>query len=389
MLRADRLIDAVRGHKKSVMYLGSALALAGAGSATAATVGAAPTARPVAPVVTKAAAAASSHPTTHATAAARRQGSTRPDVSSRPVTHTGSGRPSADHQAARTKDAAAHPATHGGTHRPAAHVTHSLTAHATTSPAAHVTHSLTAHATTSPAAHATTRDPASRHPATHRAAHGDTHHPAAHVTHKLTAPASIHPATHVTTRGPAARHVATHPAARIVTWGQVSAKLNQETNPAAASRGETPPADKLLPVATTGQQSWMPITPAQYANATTIVRQALAKRMGVRSAVVAVATAMQESRLLNIDYGTSDSLGLFQQQPDCGWGTAAQVMNPSYASDAFLNALQRYQAGNPTWSARPLYQAAQGVQNSAFPLAYAQWESQAAQLVQSIVMRLA
>jgi hypothetical protein len=147
-------------------------------------------------------------------------------------------------------------------------------------------------------------------------------------------------------------------------------------------------ADRLRPTALSGPQSYMPISPAQYANATTIVQQALAKRMGLRSAVIAVATAMQESELINVNYGTSESLGLFQQQPDDGWGSAAQVMDPQYAADAFLNALASYQASNPAWASQPLYQAAQAVQGSAFPYAYAQWEQQAAQLVKSITMQL-
>ena len=137
-----------------------------------------------------------------------------------------------------------------------------------------------------------------------------------------------------------------------------------------------------------GAQNTMQISPAQYANARAIIQQALAKRMGVRSAVIAVATAMQESELMNINYGTSDSLGLFQQRPSCGWGTAAQIMDPAYAANAFLTALQRYQANNPGWASQPLYQAAQGVQGSAFPLAYAQWESQAAQLTSQIATSL-
>ncbi len=171
-------------------------------------------------------------------------------------------------------------------------------------------------------------------------------------------------------------------------WGAVSGLLNWETNPVAARHGEVPMADQLLPTALSGPQSYMSISPAQYANATTIVQQALAKRMGLRSAVVAVATAMQESELINVSYGTSESLGLFQQQPDDGWGSAAQVMNPQYAADAFLNALASYQASNPAWASQPLYQAAQAVQASAFPYAYAQWEQQAAQLVKSITMQL-
>jgi hypothetical protein len=165
-------------------------------------------------------------------------------------------------------------------------------------------------------------------------------------------------------------------------------RLNWQTNPALAARGITPPADKLLPVATSGPQSFIPISPAQYANATAIVRQALDQRMGLRSAVIAVATAMQESKLLNLDYGTGDSLGLFQQQTDMGWGTAQQIMDPAYAAGQFLDALHGYQQGDPTWATQPLYATAQGVQRSGFPYAYAQWEVQAAQLTSSIIMQL-
>jgi hypothetical protein len=157
-----------------------------------------------------------------------------------------------------------------------------------------------------------------------------------------------------------------------------------QTAAAPAARGIRPAADQLLPVGTAGPQTFMPIGAAQYANATTIVRQALAHKMGVRSAVIAVATAMQESRLQDLDYGTGDSLGLFQQQYDMGWGTARQILNPVYASDKFLTALRAYQAGDPTWASQPLYQCAQGVQRSGFPYAYAQWETQAARLTAAI-----
>ena len=128
----------------------------------------------------------------------------------------------------------------------------------------------------------------------------------------------------------------------------------------------------------------MPLNQAQVGNASAIVKQTLAKRMGVRSAVIAVATAMQESGLVNVNYGTGNSLGLFQQQWNMGWGTPAQIMHPSYAADAFLTALGQYQASNPSWAAQPLWQAAQGVQKSAFPYAYAKWEAQAAALVKQI-----
>jgi hypothetical protein len=148
--------------------------------------------------------------------------------------------------------------------------------------------------------------------------------------------------------------------------------------------GPLPAADRLLPATVSGSQSQMSLTSAQWRNATTIVQQAVKKHMGLRSAVIAVATAMQESQLVNINYGTYDSLGLFQQQPDMGWGTAAQVTNPVYASDAFLTGLAQYQANDSGWATQPLWQAAQSVQKSGFPYAYAKWEVQAAHIVATV-----
>ena len=148
--------------------------------------------------------------------------------------------------------------------------------------------------------------------------------------------------------------------------------------------GTLSPSERLLPTQVSGPQAYLPMTPDRVANAATIVRQALDMHMGLRSAVIAVATAMQESTLQNLQYGTYDSLGLFQQRPSAGWGTPAQITDPVYASDAFLNALKQYQAGNPGWATQPLWQAAQGVQNSGFPYAYAKWEVQAAQVVASV-----
>jgi hypothetical protein len=167
------------------------------------------------------------------------------------------------------------------------------------------------------------------------------------------------------------------------TWQQIEQTVARQTSPS-----EPAAASQLTPVGTTGAQNTMQISGPQLANATTIVQQALDKGMGVRSAVIAVATAMQESQLQNINYGTSDSLGLFQQQPDDGWGTAQQILNPTYSADAFLGALQQYQVANPGWAAQPLWANAQAVQKSGYPTAYAQWESQAAQLVQQIVTQV-
>jgi hypothetical protein len=152
--------------------------------------------------------------------------------------------------------------------------------------------------------------------------------------------------------------------------------------------GPLAPAQRLLPAQLTGGQAALPLTPDRAANAAVITAQALRLHMGIRSAVIAVATAMQESTLENLSYGDRDSRGLFQQRPSMGWGTPAQVTDPVYASDAFLNALRAYQAAHRGWATQPLWEAAQGVQNSGFPDAYAQWEDQAAHIVAAVSRHL-
>jgi cell wall-associated NlpC family hydrolase len=104
-------------------------------------------------------------------------------------------------------------------------------------------------------------------------------------------------------------------------------------------------------------------------------------KIPVRGWVIAVATALQESDLFNVgDLGPDndhDSLGLFQQRPSMGWGTPAQIMNPEYAAGAFYTALGTV----PGWATMPLTQAAQRVQKSAYPDAYAKHEARAAAIV--------
>jgi hypothetical protein len=195
---------------------------------------------------------------------------------------------------------------------------------------------------------------------------------------KSTAPAKAAPA-----KAAPAKSAAPAPAPQPPSWSQIQQTVAKQTSPS-----EPQAANQLQPTGTAGPQAWMQLSPAQQANATTIVQQALDKGMGVRSAVIAVATAMQESQLQNINYGTSDSLGLFQQRPSMGWGTAQQITTPSYAADAFLNALKQQQTSNPGWAHQPLWTTAQAVQKSGFPFAYAKWETQAVQLVKNIVTQV-
>jgi len=97
--------------------------------------------------------------------------------------------------------------------------------------------------------------------------------------------------------------------------------------------------------------------------------------------VIALAAAMQESSLTNIDYGDRDSVGLFQQRTSQGWGTIAQIMDPKYSARAFFGGPNGPNAGKirglldiKNWSTMSLAQAAQAVQISAFPDAYQKWE---------------
>jgi murein DD-endopeptidase MepM/ murein hydrolase activator NlpD len=100
-----------------------------------------------------------------------------------------------------------------------------------------------------------------------------------------------------------------------------------------------------------------------------------------RGWVIAVATAMQESSLTNSPVATDhDSVGLFQQRPSQGWGTVAQLTDPVYASGKFYDALLTV----PHWQSLPLTEAAQAVQRSAYPDAYAQWEHDAETVVAAV-----
>ena len=123
----------------------------------------------------------------------------------------------------------------------------------------------------------------------------------------------------------------------------------------------------------------------QRENATTIVQVGVALAVPERGLVVALAAAMQESRLHNLGHlgakNDRDSLGLFQQRPSMGWGSAAQVTDPIYAATAFYLALQSV----PGWDSMAVTVAAQRVQRSAFPNAYARWETDATSLVKGVL----
>jgi hypothetical protein len=120
--------------------------------------------------------------------------------------------------------------------------------------------------------------------------------------------------------------------------------------------------------------------PEQLLNASIITDVAMQRALPQRAVVVALATALQESKMYNLDYGDADSLGLFQQRPSQGWGSPAQVMTPTYAAGKFYDALVKV----PNWQSLSLTQAADAVQRSAFPDAYRDWEPRATALAAAL-----
>jgi hypothetical protein len=116
--------------------------------------------------------------------------------------------------------------------------------------------------------------------------------------------------------------------------------------------------------------SW---APDQASNAAAITAIAIQRGMPPRAATIAIATAMQESKVRNVKFGDRDSLGLFQQRPSQGWGTAEQILNPEYSTNKFYDALEKIKG----YRSMDIAQAAQKVQRSAAGEAYAQHEAQA------------
>jgi hypothetical protein len=122
---------------------------------------------------------------------------------------------------------------------------------------------------------------------------------------------------------------------------------------------------------------------SQAANASTIAAVATARRLPERAVTIALATALQESRLDNLDHGDRDSLGLFQQRPSQGWGTEKQILDPVYSANSFYDALVKIDG----YSKLPLTVAAQRVQRSGYPEAYAKHEADATLLAAALVGR--
>ncbi|MCM0640189.1 hypothetical protein [Cellulomonas wangsupingiae] len=115
------------------------------------------------------------------------------------------------------------------------------------------------------------------------------------------------------------------------------------------------------------------LSPDQAQHAALAAAVATRRGLPARAVTIGIATALQESRLENIDYGDRDSVGLYQQRPSQGWGTVEQIMDPVYSTTKFFEGLEKV----PGYQDMAVTEAAQAVQRSGFPDAYAQHEVRA------------
>jgi hypothetical protein len=147
------------------------------------------------------------------------------------------------------------------------------------------------------------------------------------------------------------------------------------------SRGEP----KCKVVAGNGDGESYEFTAEQAVNAATITAVGTLRGVPERAVTIALATSLQESALLNIAHGDRDSLGLFQQRPSQGWGTEKEILDPTYAADEFYEHLEKV----PDYTKLPLTIAAQRVQRSGYPEAYAKHEPDATLLAAALTGRAA
>ncbi|WP_433434266.1 hypothetical protein [Nonomuraea sp. CA-141351] len=141
--------------------------------------------------------------------------------------------------------------------------------------------------------------------------------------------------------------------------------LLKKTPPLAA------PEEAHCTVRTSGSELYL--DPEQAQISATIAAVAARRRLPERAVVIAYATALQESKLRNLDWGDRDSVGVFQQRESQGWGAKKQLMDPVYATNKFFAALVKVK----NYRKVPLAEAAQAVQRSAGGYAYAQHEGDA------------
>jgi hypothetical protein len=149
------------------------------------------------------------------------------------------------------------------------------------------------------------------------------------------------------------------------------------------SLGNSITLPKIGPECTVRADGEVALDFVQMANAATISAVGVRRGMPERAIVVALAAALQESKLENREDGDRDSLGLFQQRPSQGWGTPEKIQDPRYAAGRFYSALAKVKG----WKTMRITVAAQRVQRSAYPNAYDKWADEAAILAKALTGR--
>jgi hypothetical protein len=149
------------------------------------------------------------------------------------------------------------------------------------------------------------------------------------------------------------------------------------------SIGDSITLPRLGPECTVRANGEVNLDVVQMANAATITAVGVRRGMPERAIVVALAAALQESKLENLEDGDRDSLGLFQQRPSQGWGPAEKIQDPRYAAGRFYSALKKVKG----WKTMRITEAAQRVQRSAYPNAYDKWADEAAILAMALIGR--
>ncbi|WP_435740108.1 C40 family peptidase [Clavibacter nebraskensis] len=145
------------------------------------------------------------------------------------------------------------------------------------------------------------------------------------------------------------------------------------------------------------------LSSAQLQNAATIISVGQSLNVPAKGIKVALMVALQESALRNLSNTTvqeslgyphdgigsdHDSVNMFQQRPSAGWGSVEQLMQPEYAAKAFFGGPGGPNAGSPRglldvadWQQMAPTDAAQAVQVSAAPTAYARWDKASDELM--------
>ncbi|WP_460495290.1 hypothetical protein [Glycomyces tarimensis] len=181
----------------------------------------------------------------------------------------------------------------------------------------------------------------------------------------------------------------------VANWDEPTAgESSSTTAPAPAAPAEASEDDEEAAAEPAEPEPVEGLSKLQMANAIAIVEAGEEQGLDRNAWAIALATAMQESKFKNYanvnvaesydhDYQAEgsdhDSVGLFQQRPSTGWGSVEELMDPKTSASKFYGTLEKTDG----WKDMSVTEAAQAVQVSAYPDAYAQWEDLAWEIVES------